>query len=293
MFQSKTMLRVLKVLTGLVTPVILASCITLTETPRAVVSGIGDDGMALTLPCDAAARILHGMPVVHSVGLDHGAFRIFVWNIHKETDEGWQRDLASYAATTDFILLQETVLQPSLRGILADAGLRWVMASSFIYDGNDVGVLTATRIAPVANCTQRALEPLLRIPKSAVISWLRLSGSEDTLAIVNIHAINFDLSIDAYRAQLQALVAALAAHSGPIILAGDFNSWNDARDLAVAETAQQLGLIEFAFPDDRRAVFVGRHLDHVLARGVELVDITAIPVTSSDHNPLVVTFRIR
>ena len=37
---------------------------------------------------------------------------------------------------------------------------------------------------------------------------------------------------------------------------------------------------------------MGKQLDHVYARGLELVDADAIPVKSSDHNPVRVTFRI-
>jgi endonuclease/exonuclease/phosphatase (EEP) superfamily protein YafD len=198
------------------------------------------------------------------------------------------------------MLLQETVLQPPLRDILDDSGLRWVMASSFLLGADDNGVLTATRIAPIASCVQRAVEPLIRIPKSAVISWLPITdtrtdtrtGSRETLAIANVHSINFELAPDAYRAQLEALADALAGHRGPIIFAGDFNTWNDARDGVVAEIAARLGLTELTLRVDQRAVFFGRHLDHIFIRGLQLIDVGAIPVTSSDHNPLATTLRI-
>jgi endonuclease/exonuclease/phosphatase (EEP) superfamily protein YafD len=269
-------------------------CVTVTVDSRAVVSGTGAAGDIMTLKCDAAARVLQGLMSDGSENaLDGRAFRVLVWNIHKEEDGGWQRDLAAFAAANDVMLLQETVLQPSLREIIDDAGLRWVMASSFLYDANDIGVLTATRIAPVASCTQRMLEPLLRIPKSAVITWLRIKGRRETLAIVNVHAINFDLFIDRYRTQFGALVDALSGHEGPIVFAGDFNSWNDARDRVVAETAARLGLIELEPGVDQRATFLGRHVDHIFVRGLDMVDVIAIPVTSSDHNPVAATLRLR
>ncbi len=271
----------------------LCSCVTLTTEPRAIVSEMGGSGRVTTLKCDAAAQLLQAAIADEAVNaLNGGAFRILVWNIHKEDDPGWQRDLTRFIATSDMMLLQETVLQPSLRSILDDAGLRWVMASSFVYDASDIGVLTASRIPPVASCTQRMLEPLLRIPKSAVITWLRITGAQGTLAVVNIHAINFDLFIDAYRTQLQALVDALSAHQGPIVFAGDFNTWSDARDAAVAETAARLGMKEVTLRDDQRAVFIGRRFDHVFVRGLEVLSVAAIPVTSSDHNPLVLTLRV-
>jgi endonuclease/exonuclease/phosphatase (EEP) superfamily protein YafD len=270
----------------------LCSCVTLTTEPRAIVSETGSGGRVTTLMCDAAARSLQSAVADEAANALNGrAFRVLVWNIHKQDDPGWQRDLTLFTTTNDIMLLQETALQPSLRSILDDAGLRWVMASSFLYDASDMGVLTASRIPPVASCTQRMLEPLLRIPKSAVIAWLRVTGVQETLAVVNIHAINFDLFIDAYRTQLQALADALAGHQGPIVFAGDFNTWSDARDAVVAETAARLGMTEVAFRDDQRSVFIGRRFDHVFVRGLEVLEVAAIPVTSSDHNPLVMTLR--
>jgi endonuclease/exonuclease/phosphatase (EEP) superfamily protein YafD len=280
---------------------ILCGCITLTAEPRAVVSGPGGTARVMTLTCGAVARGLQTAGDSHTGNaLDRRPFRVLVWNIHKQGDSGWERDLSAYAAASDVVLLQEIVLQRSLRDILDASGLRWVMASSFLLGADDNGVLTATRIAPVSSCTQRAVEPLIRIPKSAVISWLPISNqrtdtrasSRETLAIANVHSINFELSLDAYRGQLEALADALAGHRGPIIFAGDFNTWSDARDRVVAEIAARLGLIELDLRVDQRAVFFGRHLDHIFIRGLQIVDVSAVPVTSSDHNPMAATLRI-
>ena len=284
---------------------VLCGCITLTVEPRAVVSGPGGAARVTTLKCEAVDRLLQAAGEGEAAGaLDRRPFRMLVWNIHKQGDSGWERDLSGFAAASDVMLLQETVLQPPLRKILEDSGLRWVMASSFLLGADDNGVLTATRIAPIASCTQRAVEPLIRFPKSAVISWLPITdtrtdtradartGSTETLAIANVHSINFELAPDVYRAQLDALADALAGHRGPIIFAGDFNTWNDARDAVVGEIAARLGLTELNLRVDQRAVFFGRHLDHIFIRGLQLIEVGAIPVTSSDHNPLAATLRI-
>ena len=279
----------------------LCGCITLTVEPRAVVSLPGGTARVMTLKCEAVDRVLQAAGASEAADVQNRRpLRLLVWNIHKQGDFGWERDLSGFAAASDVMLLQETVLQPALRDILDDSGLRWVMASSFLLGADDNGVLTATRIAPIASCTQRAVEPLIRIPKSAVISWLPITdtrtdtrtGSRETLAIANVHSINFELAPDVYRSQLEALADALAAHRGPIIFAGDFNTWNDARDGVVAEIAARLGLTELNLLVDQRAVFFGRHLDHIFIRGLQIVDVTAVPVTSSDHNPLAATLRI-
>jgi endonuclease/exonuclease/phosphatase (EEP) superfamily protein YafD len=278
----------------------LCGCITLTVEPRAVVSVPGGTARVMTLKCEAVDRVLQAAGEGEADALNRRPLRLLVWNIHKQGDSGWERDLSGFAAASDVMLLQETVLQPPLRDILDDSGLRWVMASSFLLGADDNGVLTATRIAPIASCVQRAVEPLIRIPKSAVINWLPITdtrtdtrtGSRETLAIANVHSINFELAPDVYRAQLEALADALAGHRGPIIFAGDFNTWNDARDGVVAEIAARLGLTELTLRIDQRAVFFGRHLDHILIRGLQLIDVRSIPVTSSDHNPLAATLRI-
>jgi endonuclease/exonuclease/phosphatase (EEP) superfamily protein YafD len=280
---------------------VLCGCITLTVEPRAVVSVPGGTARVMTLKCEVVDRVLQGAGEGEAAGaLDRRPLRLLVWNIHKQGDAGWERDLSGFAAASDVMLLQETVLQPPLRDILDDSGLRWVMASSFLLGADDNGVLTATRIAPTASCVQRAVEPLIRIPKSAVISWLPITdtrtdtrtGLRETLAIANVHSINFELAPAVYRAQLEAVADALAGHRGPIIFAGDFNTWNDARDGVVAEIAARLGLTELNLRVDERAVFFGRHLDHIFIRGLQLIDVRAIPVTSSDHNPLAATLRI-
>ena len=126
-----------------------------------------------------------------------------------------------------------------------------------------------------------------------MITWLRIAGSRQTLAIVNVHAINFELMPYGYRAQIEALADAVAGHEGPIILAGDFNTWSEARDRVLAETTGRLGLVEIVPSDDLRKRFFGKHLDHIFVRGLEVVSTQAIVVTSSDHNPMTATLRLR
>jgi endonuclease/exonuclease/phosphatase (EEP) superfamily protein YafD len=294
-------LRIMKWLASSISIPLLCACVTLTVEPRAVVSGAGDKARVTTLRCDAVDRILQAADRAQVAdALDRRPFKVLLWNIHKQADSGWENDLSAFAAANDVVLLQEAVLQPPLRKILSDTGLRWLMASSFLLDADDIGVLTATRIAPIASCTQRVVEPLIRIPKSAVISWLPIvetavdtaAGTRETLAIVNVHSITFELSVDVYRSQLEALADALAAHRGPIIFAGDFNTWNDARNRVVSDIAARLELTELNLRVDQRAVFFGRHLDHIFIRGLETVDVSAVPVTSSDHNPMAATLRI-
>jgi endonuclease/exonuclease/phosphatase (EEP) superfamily protein YafD len=270
-----------------------AACVSITENTRALIHE--PEGIAVrTLDCAAAAQNARQSAVgpQGAAALDPRAIRLLTWNIHKQDDAGWDRDLARFTAGNDIVLLQEVTLDDGIERILQAADLTWVMASSFIYRERDIGVLTATRVVPVANCTQRVVEPLLRIPKSAVVSWLRLAGTDQTLAVANIHAINFTLTLSAYRDQLRALGEALAGHRGPIVIGGDMNTWTDERLDAVRELAARLGLTEIAFDgEDLRSLFYGRQLDHIFVRGLAVSGVKAIPVRSSDHNPVAAVLR--
>ena len=244
---------------------VLSSCVVLTTLPRAVVQN-ADGALAVqSIPC----RVDRDAPAEPNdidrsrQALDPRAIRVFTWNIHKQGDEGWERDLARFIAGSDIVLLQEAVLSPPLLDVLESEHLRFTMASAFIYRDIDVGVLTAARVLPFARCTELVVEPWLRIPKAATLTWYALKGSRQTLAVANIHAVNFALSLDEYREQFAGLVAVLRKHDGPIILGGDFNTWTDGRLAVVLETAAELQLTAIPFVDDRRTLFFGHQLDHM------------------------------
>jgi endonuclease/exonuclease/phosphatase (EEP) superfamily protein YafD len=271
----------------------LAGCVTLTVEPRALLLDSSGKIEVQTLACSGpafVARRTSGMAAAQA--LDPNAIHLLTWNLHKQGDPGWDGDLARFAAASDVLLLQEAVLRPELRNVIEGAGMRWVMASSFIYSDADIGVVTGSRKVPLTSCTQRVTEPLIRIPKSGMITWYRLAGREDTLAVVNVHAINFALLLGGYREQLESLGKALEDHPGPIVFAGDLNTWTDARNEVMHEVAKHLGLTEIEYGKDLRTLFMGKQLDHIYVRGLEVVDAAAIPVTSSDHNPVRATLRV-
>ena len=269
---------------------LLTGCFSLTVQPRALVIQPNGAIRAMLLDC-ASSLPPHAAPST-AAALDPSAIRMATWNIHKEGDTGWQNDLDALSRTSYVVLLQEVTLHPAVRDLLRTVDLQWVMASSFTFDENDIGVLTASRIAPVASCTQRAVEPILRLPKSAVLTWFGLAGSTQSLAVVNVHAINFSLSVDSYEEQMRAIGDVLAKHQGPIIFAGDFNTWSAARTRVMKEVADRLGLKEIEFAEDKRTLFFGKQLDHILVRGLSVVRASAISVTSSDHNAVTATLRL-
>jgi endonuclease/exonuclease/phosphatase (EEP) superfamily protein YafD len=225
--------------------------------------------------------------------LDPSAVHIVSWNLHKQQDHGWREELERLAEQSDILLLQETALTSELRTALERARYTWVLASAFAFDGTDYGVAIASRVQPIFFCIGRAFEPLTGIPKSYLVASFRLAGREPTLAVATVHAINFTLDLAAYDGELDALRDALAAHRGPIALAGDFNTWSEARERRVDELALRLGLDPISFAPDQRSRFLGRPADWAFARDAKVLGSEVREVTASDHNPLLVTLRIR
>jgi endonuclease/exonuclease/phosphatase (EEP) superfamily protein YafD len=219
--------------------------------------------------------------------------RVASWNLHKNEDPGWDRDLARFAAASDLVLIQEASLTDRLQDVLSDAGLDWLLASSFKLNGRETGVLNAARAPSVGGCTQRSFEPLLRLPKSAVITQYAVDGAPGTLAVANIHSINFSLGLGEYRAQLEAVAAELAGHRGPVIFAGDLNTWNASRLEVVMEVTKSIGLSPVLPENDTRTRFLGQQVDYMFVRGLDVVDAQAPAVDSSDHNPVLATLRVR
>lgn len=223
----------------------------------------------------------------------NGKLSLLVWNIYKQQKESWHSELQTLSTEADLILLQEASLTPSLEKVIKQEG--WVanLVRAFDVLDTSAGVLSLSRSRPSSACAHTALEPWLRLPKSALLSLFPLSTQEN-LAVVNIHGVNFTLGTEEYHAQLSELQKALEAHKGPIIVAGDFNTWSEDRLAVVRDQVGQLGLKEVIFNEDHRTQFLtGLPLDHIFYRGLELEKAEAPKSDASDHNPMMAYFRLQ
>jgi len=270
---------------------VLVGCVTIPNDGRTLRGGADGEVTVTSASCageiSAADRSVASVPL-----LDAAHLRVLSWNVHKTEDQGWRDDFERLAVSHDLLALQEAVSNDRLRAVLARAGYEWRLASAFQFLSEDAGVLTAARVPATGACGMRTTEPVTRIPKSALTTTYRLSGSGASLMVANLHGINFTLGTSAFREQIEALAAQLAAHQGPAILAGDFNTWSDARRVVLNEVTARAGLIAVPIADDHRTRFMGEAVDGVYYRGLEVIASAAFPVTSSDHNPVSVTFRL-
>ena len=96
----------------------------------------------------------------------------------------------------------------------------------------------------------------------------------------------------AYEEQLRTLMQLVSQHQGPLVLSGDFNSWNGYRMRIIRELIKEFGLIEVPFAQDHRLRFLGNPLDHVFVRGLNVLNATTEPTESSDHAPLLLDVEL-
>ena len=215
------------------------------------------------------------------------------WNIYKGNGHNWQQDLSAFAKTHHVMTIQEAMLSDELTVLLEKHEFNWVMNTAFYLDGAAAGVMNVSSSDAVHSCGFKTKEPIIRIPKSTLLSYYNIDGYEKKLLVANIHGINFTLGTASYREQLQALYQAAIHHDGPMIVAGDFNSWSDERMAEVETFVELLSLSELEYSVNNKTHIFGNAIDHVFYKQLELVDHQVHQVLSSDHNPISVNFRYR
>ena len=231
-----------------------------------------------------------GRPVA---ALNPADISLLNWNIYKGKRDNWAIDFKRYSYKHDVVTVQEAHLGDDLESLLDTEHRHWTLNAAFNYQDQSTGVLTASNVRPVYACGQRALEPLIRTPKTSLVSYYPVAGMSEYLLVANIHGINFTLGVDAYNKQIEQLYDILRHHQGPVVLAGDFNTWSEKRMRIVERLARRLSLTSLDYTNHNRTSVFGMALDHVFYRGLEPLEHDTWHVTSSDHNPTRVRFRVK
>jgi endonuclease/exonuclease/phosphatase (EEP) superfamily protein YafD len=228
-----------------------------------------------------------------AAGLDPDRISILNWNIYKGQRDSWATDFKRYKYKHDVVTIQEAHLGDELESLLDGEHQHWTLNAAFNYQDKATGVMTVSSVKPVYTCGQRTIEPLIRTPKTSLISYYPVEGIDERLLVANIHGINFTLGVAAYTEQIDKLYDLMKHHQGPVVLAGDFNTWSDKRMQIVEALAQRLSLSSLDYTSHNRTSVFGNALDHVFYRGLEPLEHDTWHVTSSDHNPTRVSFRVK
>ncbi|MCA9683408.1 MAG: endonuclease/exonuclease/phosphatase family protein [Myxococcales bacterium] len=214
--------------------------------------------------------------------------RVLVWNVFKGKRPSWAPAFRTLAEDRDLILAQELYFEPKTHALLRESALQWTTATSFSYASRGhvgTGLGTAARAHARRSDALRsaAREPLTGTPKLALLTSYALhDGGEDReLLVVNVHAINF-AGFGSFAGQLHRIEAAIEQHDGPLLLAGDFNTWSSRRLRRLADLARAAALEPVEFPEDRRVTI----LDHAFIRGLRAADAQLHRSRASDHAAL-------
>lgn len=213
-------------------------------------------------------------------------FSVLVWNVHKLSFTRLNQCLPLHHY--DLCLLQEAHIPASGTD---QPHHPWAMSPNLQRHARHFGVLTASRfgLRTVHQHLSHQRELQLLTHKSALLTHHPLADGR-TLCVLNVHLLLTAPRRTLHR-ELTLLADQVAEHSGPIITAGDFNSWSRPRLKLLQKWAEQLSL---HWPTPRQTHHVRHHrqrpLDHLLYRGLRLEAFYALDVPCSDHNPLVARF---
>lgn len=245
--------------------------------------------------CDMEKLVQNGLHYTESntPGLNPERISVLNWNIYKGQRDNWATDFKRYSYRHDVVMIQEAHLGDDLKSMLDSEHQYWTLNTAFHYQDKATGVMTASRVKPLNNCGQSTVEPFIRFPKTSLISYFPVEGMDENLLVANIHGINFTLGVGVYKEQIEKLYDVMKHHNGPVVLAGDFNTWSEERMQIVDDLAQRLALESLDYTSHNRTIVFGNALDHVFYRGLEPVEHDTWHVTSSDHNPTRVSFRVK
>lgn len=230
--------------------------------------------------------------VVNTPLIDQKPFSVLIWNIYKQKRAECIHILEHYVSKAKLILLQEAQTTAQLINFISKHNKIADHVPAYAFNDIYAGVMTISNTLPTALLSFKEKEPLIRVPKSALITIYPIDNSNQQLLVANIHAINFSIGVKIYRQQMYMLLNRIKEHTGPVILAGDFNAWSRQRLNLLYHLIRTIELKPVNFNIDIRKTFMGRPLDFVFYRGLQLDTAQIINTTASDHNPLLVNFRL-
>jgi endonuclease/exonuclease/phosphatase (EEP) superfamily protein YafD len=280
--------------TALAVTLVLSACISVprehhTVTHRGDISAIQDASNCESVHFENALE----SAAAQKPELDSRGFTMLTWNMFKGKEDGWKEDFKHLTEYKDILTIQEAHLTDDLQEMLKEGRYNWDLSTAFRYMGAETGVLTASKLEPDVTCTFRINEPLISLPKTVLVTLYPLSHTEKSLLVVNIHSINFTLGTEEFYTQLHKVEEILLKHNGPLIFSGDVNTWSEKRMAILKDLSSRLGLKAVTFNKQHRTKVFGHDIDHMYYRELTVTDATVIKVDSSDHNPMLVSFRLK
>ena len=221
-------------------------------------------------------------------------FTMLCWNVHKHNDDQkFIRYLEKQVRQKkiDLLMFQEATFKNGERFALPH--FSYDAAANLEFNGKFYGVLTASSVGSLyANAyLSEGQEAFIGPHKSMLLSSYGFKD-KSKLLVLNIHAINFRENTR-YNKEVARFFDFIELYEGPLIIAGDFNTWNKKRFDKLHENAKKLKMKAVTFAKSSAVKsFWGNDLDHIFYKGLELLDSSVDKAEAlSDHNPLFATFK--
>ncbi len=273
-----------KLATAMIATVTLSGCAVFDNSINDTIAGVQTNPQACSQQLIGSDRVAGGE-------LDSESIRLVNWNIQKGGDPEWTTDLAKFEGEPDLIILQEVPLKSDAWDFTG-SDQHHSFSPGYRTQRSLTGVMTVSTVKPLTQCNFVNVEPWVRSPKATLITEYGLTDTDETLLVVNIHAVNFTFGTHDFHAQFQQAVSVLNNHAGPILMSGDFNTWHWRRTNVLEEMTNSLDLEMLDYDEDHRKRFLGQALDHIYIRGLEVLESTTLQADSSDHNPMSVHLRL-
>ena len=224
-------------------------------------------------------------------------FRILTWNIYKGKKKFFSRDFKFLSEIHDILILQEAIDRDPVRSLVDSLEFfEFFMAIAWIDESESeaTGIMTASRYKSQRHRWYQSLnrEPILKTPKMSLLNFYYLENSSEKLAVLNMHTLNF-VGQKKFESMFTKTIELLNGHQGPIVFAGDFNTWSSKRLSYMRKSLSLLNLKAVTFSPDKRTRFMGKPLDHIWVRGLEVLSSKVYSeLNSSDHKALSVRLKL-
>lgn len=222
-------------------------------------------------------------------------FTVLCWNSAKLTLKKSYKELLKSLITeegVDILLLQE--VKKNLATELDISDYSYILSPNIQTRRHVFGVLSAFKSSceDELSLLTKKREMAYATHKVTLITKHKISNNKDMM-IVNLHAINFVKNSD-FLHELNNIKAIIKFHKGPIIVAGDFNTWNVKRVTYLKEFTHDLSLKEVGFSENKHVKKIfSNSLDYIFYRELELTNSKVIDTKKiSDHNPIIASFEL-
>jgi|GEM_PF-926519 len=217
-------------------------------------------------------------------------FTLITWNAQKLNDTNFMPDLVQLSQESDLILIQEAMHNTDLQNTFSSKfDFSFSFNKSFCDSKNQAtGVMSASRYLLENNVTLVSPdnEPFTATPKVSGYSTVEIPEI-GKVHIINTHGLNFNTG-SKFERQISHLSEFISQLKGPVIWAGDFNTWSSGRKNHLDIKTKALGLVQLIPSNDNRNL----KLDHIYTRGLKLISVELLlNIKSSDHLPLKAIFK--